>query len=65
MAVTTDVVLLPHQWKEDGTNLFRIRITKDRKTKYIKTSLICHKSDLDRKGNVSTQAIKDAVEDER
>lgn len=65
MAVTTDVVLLPHQWKEDGTNLFRIRITKDRKTRYLKTSLICHKSDLDRKGNVSTQAIKDAVEDER
>lgn len=65
MAVTTDVVLLSHQWKEDGTNLFRIRITKDRKMRYLKTSLICHKSDLDRKGNVSTQAIKDAVEDER
>lgn len=63
MAITLKPVLLDHQWKEDGTNLYRIRVTHLRKSKFLKTNIIVSKDDLNRKGEVKTQSIKDGVED--
>lgn len=63
MAVTTTLVLLDHHWKENDTNLFRIRVTHKRKSRYLKTNIICHRLDLNRKGEVITEGIKDAVHD--
>lgn len=63
MPVTLKPVLLDHQWKEDGTNMYRIRITHQRKSKFVKTNIIVAKEDVNRKGEVKTQSIKDRVED--
>lgn len=63
MPVTLKPVLLDHQWKADGTCLYRIRVTHQRKMRYIKTNVIVAKSDLARDGSVKTQSVKDNIED--
>ena len=63
MPVTLKPILIDHQWKADGTNLYRIRVTHQRKTRYIKTNVIVAKSDLARDGSVKTQSVKDNIED--
>lgn len=63
MAVTVKPVLLDHQWKEDGTNLYRVRITHNRKSRYLKTSVVVYRTDVNKKGEVKTQSVLDSVED--
>lgn len=63
MAVTLKPVLLDHQWKEDGTNFYRIRITHNRKSRYLKSNVVVYKSDLNKKGEVKTQSVLDSLED--
>jgi hypothetical protein len=63
MSVTLKPVLLDHQWKDDGTNFYRIRVTHRRKSKFVKTNIIVCKEDLNRKGEVKTLSIKDKVDD--
>jgi hypothetical protein len=63
MSVTLKPVLLDHQWKDDGTNFYRIRITHQRKSKFLKTNIVVCKEDLNRKGDVKTLSIKDNLDD--
>ena len=63
MAVTLKPVLLDHQWKEDGTNIYRVRVTHNRKSRYLKTSVVVYKTDVNKKGEVKTQSVLDAIED--
>lgn len=63
MSVTFKPILLDHQWKDDGTNFYRVRITYRRKSKFLKTNVLVCKGDLNRKGEVKDQAIKDKIED--
>lgn len=64
MAITLKPVLLDHQWKDDGTNFYRIRVTHNRKSRYLKTNVVVYKTDLNKKGVVVTQSILDRVEDQ-
>ena len=63
MAVTLKPVLLDHQWKEDGTNIYRVRVTHNRKSRYLKTSVVVYKTDVNKRGEVKTQSVLDAIED--
>lgn len=63
MAVTYRPVLLDHLWKEDNTNFVRIRVTHQRKSRYIKTNILCHKDDLNRSGDIKTGSILDSISD--
>ena len=65
MAVSYELVLLPHQWKEDGTNLYRLRITHNRKSRYIKTSIAVTRDDITKTGRIKTVSVADAVEGPR
>ena len=65
MAVSYELVLLPHQWKEDGTNHYRLRITHQRKSRYIKTSIVVTKDDFTKAGKIKTVSVADAVDDMR
>ena len=42
-SITVAAVLLDTHWKKDGTNFYRIRLTKGRKHKYIKTNILVRK----------------------
>ena len=64
MAITVDYVVLPHLRKADGTNFIRIRVTHQRKSKYIKTNISIEPEDLTRSGNLKHQGKKDLAEDE-
>ena len=64
MAVTVSYVILPHLRKEDGTNLVRIRITHNRKSKYLKTNITLEPSDFTRTGNLKNQGKIDLADDE-
>lgn len=55
---TFKVVVLPHQKKEDGTYNVKIRVTQNRKTKYIKTSQYVTASDLSKKKEKGVEKIK-------
>lgn len=64
MAVTYSPVVLPHLRKEDGTNFIRIRITHQRKSKYIKTAISVTPEDLTRSGALKHQGKIDLARDE-
>lgn len=64
MAVTFSYVVLPHLKKEDGTNFIRIRITHQRKSKYIKTAISVSPEDLSRSGALRHQGKIDLARDE-
>lgn len=65
MSVTIKHILLDHQWKADGTNFVRIRITHNRKSKYIKTNiLVDRKTDLGRTGKITNLTILNAIDDQ-
>ena len=64
MAITIDYVVLPHLRKADGTNFIRIRVTHQRKCKYIRTNIALEPSDLTRSGNVKHEGKKNLAEDE-
>lgn len=55
---TFKVVVLPHQKKEDGTYNVKIRVTQNRKTKYIKTSQYVTSSDISKKKEKGVEKIK-------
>lgn len=55
---TFKVVVLPHQKKEDGTYNVKIRVTQNRKSKYIKTTQYVTASDIARKKEKGVEKIK-------
>lgn len=59
MAITVDYVVLPHLRKKDGTNFVRLRVTYQRKSKYILTNISLEPSDLTRSGNLKHEGKKD------
>ena len=62
MSITVEPVLLDHQWKQNGTNFFRLRITLARKTKYIKTNIMVRKEQIGRGGKVKDAGIRYELE---
>ena len=64
MAITVDYVVLPHLRKKDGTNFIRLRITHQRKSKYILTNIALEPSDLTRSGNLKHEGKKNLAEKE-
>ena len=64
MAITIDYVLLPHLKKQDGTNFIRLRVTNNRKSKYIKTNILVEHEHLTRSGNLKHQGIMDQADAE-
>lgn len=56
MSVTISAVLLDHQRKADGTNFYRIRITHQRKHRYLKTNICIEPGDLGRGGKLNNSA---------
>lgn len=58
MSVTFKAVLFDHHRKEDGTNFFRIRVTHQRKTRYIKTNICVLPEDYTRTGNVNLPDVE-------
>lgn len=64
MSVTFSYVILPHQRKEDGTNFIRIRVTHQRRSKYIKTAISVEPADLTRSGKLKHQGKIDLAQDE-
>lgn len=67
---TFKIVVLPHQKKEDGTYNVKIRVTQNRKSKYIKTSQYVTASDITKKKErgaekirVKNQAIMDLMDE--
>lgn len=63
MATTLHPVLQDHHWKADGTNIVRIRVTHNRKVKYIKTNIVVTKADLNKKGEIKDMELQDQVRD--
>lgn len=55
---TFKIVVLPHQKKEDGTYNVKIRVTQNRKSKYIKTSQYVTASDITKKKERGAEKIK-------
>lgn len=55
--VTVTPVLLDWAWKENGTNYYRLRITYKRKSKFLKTEILVHRSDLNEDGQPKERAV--------
>ena len=55
---TFKVVVLPHQKKEDGTYNVKIRVTQNRRTKYIKTSQYVSAADISKRKEKGVEKIK-------
>lgn len=62
---TVDYVILPHLKKKDGSNFIRMRITHQRKSKYLKTSIAVEPSDLTRSGSLKHKGKEDLAVAER
>lgn len=62
---TVDYVILPHLKKKDGSNFIRMRITHQRKSRYIKTSIVVEPSDLSRSGSLKHKGKEDLAVAER
>ena len=61
-SLTIEPVLLPQQWKKNGTNFFRLRLTLNRKSLYTKTNILVRKEDL-RGGKIINPDVRHKVED--
>lgn len=55
---TFKVVVFPHQKREDGTYNVKIRVTQDRKSKYIRTSQYVSSSDITKKKEGGVEKIR-------
>jgi len=55
---TFKVVVLPHQKKEDGTYNVKIRVTQNRRTKYIKTGQYVTSNDISRRKEKGVEKIR-------
>lgn len=62
---TVDYVILPHLKKKDGSNFIRMRITHQRKSRYIKTAIAIEPSDLSRSGSLKHKGKEDLAVAER
>ena len=62
LGISTKIVIRPEQRKSDGTNVIYVRVTKDRKARYLSTGLIATSADLskDRKRIKNYQLIDQA-----
>lgn len=62
LGISTKIVIRPEQRKSDGTNVIYLRITKDRKARYLSTGLTATSADLskDRKKIKNYQLIDQA-----
>lgn len=56
-------VALKHHIRDDGSVRIKIRVTHNRKTKYIDTELTAHKSDLNKKGEIKSEFFLDTTYD--
>lgn len=63
MAVSFKAMLMPHQAKADGSNFVRIRVTHQRKSKYLRTNIVILPEDLTRSGKIKSQTKLDLVDD--
>lgn len=61
--VTYKILLLDHQWKADGTNFFRVRITHDRQSKFMKTNILVTRDDVTKTGKIKTASVISAIQD--
>lgn len=61
--VTYKILLLDHQWKADGSNYYRVRVTHNRESKFMKTNIVVTKDDVTKTGKVKTNSILSAVQD--
>lgn len=57
MAVNFQAVLLPHQRRSDGANIIRIRITHNRQSKWIKTSIVLSAKDQTKDGKPKSRVV--------
>lgn len=62
-SVSVAPVLLANSWKQDDTNYYRIRLTLSGKSKYIKTNIVIHRDQLDRKGKPKDVTTRHKVEE--
>lgn len=60
MAVSFKLLLLDHHWKKDGSNYFRVRITHQRQSKYLKTNIIVDRKDVTKGGRIRNPEISNA-----
>lgn len=63
MAISFQAVLLDHQRKVDGSNFIRVRVTHNRKSKYLRTNIVIMPEDLTKSGKIKNQQKKDLAED--
>ena len=61
---TVSFVILPHLEKQDGTNFIRLRITHNRRSRYIKTNILADKEDFTRSGKFKHQGKIDLIDAE-
>lgn len=59
--ITFKAVLSPYR-KSDGTQTIRIRVTANRKVKYISTNIAVDSSQLTRSGNIRDRAVLDKTD---
>lgn len=64
MTATIDYVLLPHLRKSDGTNFIRLRVTQNRRSRYIKTNILVEPEDLTRSGNLRNKGKEELAMEE-
>lgn len=63
MSTTATPVLLDHHWRDDGTNYYRVRITHQRKSRYIKSNILVSRKDVAKSGKIKTVQIQDLLDD--
>ena len=57
MGVNFQATLLPHQRKSDGSNIIRIRVTHNGKSKWIKTNIVVSSSEQTKAGKPRSSAV--------
>lgn len=62
-SVSVTPVLEGSRWKKNGTQFYRIRITYNRESRYIKTHIAIHQDQLGKNGRIKDADIRIAVED--
>ena len=61
-SITIEPTLLSHLWKKNETNFFRLRITLNRKSKYIKTNILVRKEQLGRRSKLKDPDVRYELE---
>ena len=63
MGVTFKILLDDRYKKADGSNFLRIRVTHQRRSKYIRTNIAILPEDLTKSGNIKDEDKKDLADD--